>query len=230
MKWYLAMSRSSNFRALIIITAVTLIVVGFVYYFYRPEAEEQEAKGIIESVVRAEFLPSQYALNNGSRYDFFGFGRDHADHYYIEWRVGTIYLAAIFGHEKQWPNEVMGYKIIAWERDPLESRDELARKLFNSIPDSGWKQAGPVDNMYGNTSISCVLWEADEDKLYVEVVEYKYKEPTHVDYMSDDESVQYYALILYYDITPLMTNPIYRDMRSFQDAELWLYGGAELPD
>jgi hypothetical protein len=143
----------------------------------------------------------------------------------MDWRIGTTYFAAIFGYDKKWPYPLVAYKIIAWVKDPSGSRDELARKLFNSLPDSGWRQAGPSVLSYENTSISCVLWDSGSDKLYVEIVQYVFKEPTHVVYMTNEGPVQGFAIVQYYDITSSMTDPTYFDMKAIQDGNLFLYGG-----
>jgi len=212
---------------LVLLLIAIIITVNIVYFLSRTLNREQEAKEIIEGMVRMEFLPSQYELKNGSEYANIGFGRKYADHLYIDWRINNTYIIAVFGYDIRSPHSFMGYTINIWVKDPQGSGAELAREIFNSLPDSGWKQAGPNEVRNEISNISCVIWDIGSDKAYVKVINSIFKEPENV-FIPDKEPVQSLALITYYYITPFNTNPIFDDMAQIQESDLWLWGGADL--
>lgn len=208
--------------ALVAIAAIALIAVGI--SFLKPKSEkEQNAQKIIEDAIRPEILPSQYDLKNGSDFVHLGFGRIYADHFYLDWRINNTYFMAILGYNGEKPDDFMGYMIYAWVKDPQESGAELARDIFNALPDSGWRRAGPAEQGFANTSISCILWNSSSDRIYLEVVRFRYKEPEII-HMPEEELVQDIAKVEYYCITPLNTNPIYNDLKELQEADLLIWG------
>jgi len=211
----------SRLKLLLVTFVITsAIMVGIIYWWPRAENREQEARKMIENAVRAEYLPSNYYLANGSKYAYLGFGYKYADQFYMNWRINNSYFIALFGYDKNWPYNFMGYIIKVWVKDPQESETELARMIFSSLPDNGWKQAGPEEQPYGNTSIACVLWNSG----YMSVIRFKYEKP-EIYRMPEEELVRDIAHVSYYSITSMNTDPVYQHLQELQDAEFQIYGG-----
>jgi len=224
------MSRSTLIKiALAVIAAAITVAAVVVYLSTRTESKLQDARKIIEGVVRTEMLPSDYFLANGSDLQAtLGFGRRYADHLYMDWRANDAYFMAVFAYDKEFPYPLIGYSINAWVKDPEELGYELASKLYNSLPDDGWRQAGPKEYSWANTSISSVLWNSGSDQVYVMVLRTIYTEP-QILLLPNRESVQDVVRITYLYVSSLNTNPGLNDMKRIQDSDLKLWGGAALP-